>query len=157
MDSGAITTDASSASSCHLSGDWTFGYAGGLVGESTTYTLKASGVLTITRSRSGMPATTCTSRLPECGSEAIDVADIVRDLSDPEVQAVLASQEPPFFGIRSGDVASYDVFDDRGRGFSYGSNQELCTSDHVPKCSAAPAGVVRLVDDLMELAALGRC
>lgn len=99
------------------------------------------------------PDLSCAPALPACGDPArVDVADIMRDIADPDVQAALAMATPPVFGIdpRPYDGTIFRFARADGRGFYAG---EACDQDGGGQfChGSVPAGVARLVADLRAL------
>jgi hypothetical protein len=95
----------------------------------------------------------CSPPLPACGDpSAIDVADIVADLADPDVERALATTVPAIYGDRSiADADSFSVSTANGRGFGIVIGEECTVAS--PTCLPTPPGIHRLVSDLQSLLA----
>jgi hypothetical protein len=87
---------------------------------------------------------------PACGDPAlIDISDIVRHLSDPDVVQAMAMATPPLYGQdeRPGDGTMFQVLRGDGHGFLAGADCDTGEFCH----GHVPAGIARLVADLKAL------
>jgi hypothetical protein len=105
--------------------------------------------------RDGATTASCSPSLPSCGTAAaVSVATINADLADPEVQALwsLPPDPVPLFGTdsRPSDGTVYSIALDDGRKVLVGGQ---CASPAMSSCRTIPAGLLRLTQDLQELAA----
>jgi hypothetical protein len=96
------------------------------------------------------PSLQCSPALPACNAtDLIDVADVMRDIADADVQKALAMTTPPLYGVDSrpfdGSIFSFQRSD--GRGFLAGSQCPNTSSSCIP----LPAGITRLVATLRAL------
>jgi len=94
-------------------------------------------------------------KLPACDAAGVvSVATIDADLADAEVQAAFKSAESSgtLYGSdsRPWDGTVYSIALDDGRTLLVGSQ---CASPATSSCRTIPAGLVRLTEDLMSLAA----
>jgi hypothetical protein len=147
------------AGGCGLSSNLTFGYEGGEPLYSDVNRLTAS-TFTITRNyaawigRAGATTATCSPGLPACGvAGAVTVATINADLSDPGVQSLwtLPQNPVPLFGDdpRPMDGTVLSIALDGGQKVLVGGQ---CASPAMSSCRSIPAGLVRLKEDLQQLA-----
>ena len=97
---------------------------------------------------------TCAPPLPACNApSAIDLADINRDLADPDVQAALQAAlhrpTPPLYGVdmRPSDGTVFLFEPSAGDPFLVGSPCPVTSSS----CMPIPAGITKLVADLRAL------
>jgi len=92
----------------------------------------------------------CTPALPACNTAGVvDVADIVADLADPDVQQALAQTTSVSYGAIGG--ADLDNFSfQRGDGRGFGQYGPEC-SPASAICMPTPAGVHQLLADLRAL------
>jgi hypothetical protein len=135
----------------------TFGYDGGNALWRDVNRLDPSGLLTITRTMSGRGggdggSTSCSRALPACGTAgAVTAATIAADLADADVKAGFAAASTPFYGAdqRPVDGPAYSIAQADGHSFLVGAP---CSSSSGSTCRAIPAGMRRLVDDLMSAA-----
>ena len=137
---------------CVFDTGYRFGQTGGLVAYEETVTLAPPASYRHTRTpRLTDPAdVTCAPALPPCNSaDSIDVADIMRDIANVDVQKALAMATPPLYGrdTRPVDGTVFEFRRDDGRGFLAGV---ACTSAGTG-CVEMPAGITKLVDDLRAL------
>jgi hypothetical protein len=155
----ALVTDSGSAS-CTISSNLTFGHAGGMVIYQDRNRLTAT-TFTITRTylrgvgADGATSSTCSPELPACGAAGVvSVATINADLADPDVQAAFktAVADGTLYGSdpRPADGTVYSIALDDGRTLLVGGQ---CASPAMSSCRTIPAGLVRLTEDLMTLAA----
>jgi hypothetical protein len=97
----------------------------------------------------------CAPAMPLCHSEAIDVADVMSDLADADVQAALipdSSGHPRFFGQSTNGEVDLGNFRIMGAGGGFGVGVD-CPSSAASTCTPIPAGVAKLVADLRALEA----
>jgi hypothetical protein len=153
VDASPERAEASSPPSCELTETVRFGRGGGFINTTTTARLDPPGVLTITY-QSSAGEKSCSPPLPACGIEDLDLSDIVRDLADPDVQAVLREASPPLFGQAAADAGTFRFQDPAGHGFQFAS-ADCSTASSPSSCTVPPQGIVRLVADLDALEALG--
>jgi hypothetical protein len=155
----ALVTDTGPVS-CTLSSNLTFGHDGGMVIYQDRNRLTAS-TFTITRTymrgmgADGATVSTCSPKLPACGAAGVvSVATINADLADPDVQAAFktALADGTLYGSdpRPADGTVYSIALDDGRTLLVGGQ---CASPAMSSCRTIPAGLVRLTEDLMSLAA----
>jgi hypothetical protein len=153
---GAVTcTERACAAPCTLDATYTFGLTGGLVAYVDIATLTPPALYTYVRSPGGSrlvaPALrSCSPALPACLTDgAIDVADIIADLAQADVQQSFAAVTPPIYGVDSRPVDGSIFEVDRATGGSF-----LVGGDCPPtssSCRPIPAGVAKLVADLRAL------
>lgn len=145
---------------CTLSSNLTFGHDGGMVIYQDTNRLTSS-TFSITRTSmrgvgpDGATASTCSPKLPACGaSGVVNVATINADLADAEVQVAFQSAQSSgtLYGTdpRPADGTVYSIALDDGRRVLVGGQ---CASPTMSSCRTIPAGLLRLTNDLMSLAA----
>jgi hypothetical protein len=139
--------------SCTLDATYNFGWNGGLVTFVDRASLAPPSFYIYNRIPAGSsaPSVSCSPALPACSSDAIDVADIMADLADPDVQLAFLPAEPPIYGVdsRPWDGAVFEVWRSTGGDFLVG---EDCSSPQASStCSPIPAGVAKLVADLRAL------
>jgi hypothetical protein len=138
-------------SDCAFDAVYGYGDIGGLVAwmAAVTLTPPASYIYERTSFVAGTASGSCAPALPACNAtDLIDVADIMRDIADPDVQRALAAATPPTYGrdTRAVDGTVFQFLRGDGRGFLAGLP---CGS--VAGCTAIPVGVAQLVADLRAL------
>jgi hypothetical protein len=151
----ASTTDG--AAECKLPAAITFGFDGGNAIYRDVNRIDTAGILTITRTMSGRGggdggSTSCSLALPACGTAgAVTAATLATDLADPDVKAGFAATSTPFYGVdqRPMDGPAYSITQADGHTILVGAT---CTTSSGSTCLVIPAGVQRLVDDLMKAA-----
>ena len=141
---------------CTLDATYTFGPNGGFVAYVDTATLTPPGVYSYVRTQAGSglvaptPQLFCAPALPACrSSNAIDVSDIMGDLSDANVQDALAAKTPPIYGndARPVDGQVFEVKRSTGGSFLVGYDCSPTSSS----CRPIPPGIAKLVADLRAL------
>ena len=110
---------------CVFDSSYRFGETGGLVAYEEMITLAppASYRHTRTPRLTDPPDVTCAPALPPCNSaDGIDVADIMRDIGNADVQKALAMASPPLYGrdTRPVDGSVFELRREDGRGFLVG-------------------------------------
>lgn len=140
--------------SCAFDATYTFGNTGGLAISEDDVTLSppASYVHTRHPLATTPPDVSCAPALPPCNSsDLIDVADVMRDIADPDVQSILSK------GAKPGPVLGYDSRPVDGQVFQFVRSDGVglfvgspCTSGAI-QCTPIPAGVSKLVADLRAL------
>ena len=139
---------------CGFDTAYTFGNTGGLAIYEDDVTLAPPASYTHTRHplTTTPPDISCAPALPACNAaNLIDVADVMRDIADPDLQSILSkgAKPGPVLGADSrpvdGQVFKFVRSD--GVGFFVGSP---CTAGSV-QCVPIPAGVAKLVGDLRAL------
>lgn len=139
---------------CVLNATYVFGQTGGHVRYEDAVTLTPPSTYQhLRRTNSGTTADiSCSPSLPTChDAAALDVADVLRDIADPDVQRALEAATPPLYGSdpRPIDGSIFSFLRADGRGFLAGG---ACGSTGSGvSCIAVPAGVARLVTNLRAL------
>lgn len=146
-----VVTDAG-AMTCAFDATFAYGLQGGFVAYVDTVTLSPGMSYQYVRHQQGGGGSdlTCAPALPACGDLArLDVSDIMRDIAHADVQAALSLASPPLYGRddRPVDGQIFVVTRAVGRGVQVGSD---CRPTDVG-CTAPPAGIRELVDDLKAL------
>jgi hypothetical protein len=101
-----------------------------------------------------VPEMSCAPAFPGCGGPALDVADVVAALADPDVQEGFArsagATSLPFYGEdhRAGDGPAFQITRDGGGGFLVGAD---CPSAPLRPCTPIPPGMIRLLLLLSDL------
>ncbi len=142
-------TDATAA--CVLDATYAFGETGGHVIYEDLVTLTPPAAYQHRRRATGGTTADimCVPALPACNSaNAIDVADVLRDIADPDVQRALTAATPPLYGNdpRAYDGSVFSFLRGDGRGFLAGGACGASTP-----CTEVPAGIARLVTNLRAL------
>jgi len=161
IDMTAIGCPDGGANACNLSdARYDYGLVGGLVAYSDRGWLLPSGtggdyLLTRTYASRGTGTSavtaTCWAPLPKCGDPAaIDIGDIIADLSDPAVQKVTSSPDtsPLLFGVDTRPVDG-SIFS-----FRRGSGPELLIGapcNGASGCAEIPPSLAKLEKDLLAL------
>jgi hypothetical protein len=140
---------------CAFDATYSYGNTGGLAIYEDDVTLTPPASYTHTRHPTATtpPDISCAPALPSCNTaNLIDVADVMRDIADPDVQSILST------GAKPGPVLGYDsrpvdgqVFKfvrSDGVGFFVGSP---CAAGTTAQCVPIPIGVATLVADLRSL------
>jgi hypothetical protein len=147
-----VCTDGGAAV-CMLDANYRYGQIDGHVAYSDQSTLTAPRGYKRARTPSGAtePTASCSPALPSCeAANLVDVADIMRDIADPEVQAALAATEPPLYGYdtRPSDGTIFSFKRGDGHGF-------LMSDTNCPlgpgTCKGTLPGIMRLVTTLRAL------
>lgn len=150
--SGCPSLD-SGLSQCTLSAVLTYGFSGGRVAYQDSSTVDASAsTYRHTRTYTNTtPSLICEMPLMPCYAGSGIVMNRLRiDLAAPEVSAAFALVQPPVFGqdMRPVDGTVFSVTRSDGRGLLVGSS---CPAASTGACTAIPASVQALVDDLKYL------
>jgi hypothetical protein len=150
--SGCPSPD-SGLSQCTLSAVLTYGFAGGRVAFQDSSTVDAStSTYRHTRTYTNTtPSLICEMPLMPCyASSGMVMNRLGTDLAAPEVSAAFALAQPPLFGrdMRPMDGAVFSVARSDGRGLLVGNP---CPATSTGACTAIPASVQALVDDLKYL------
>jgi hypothetical protein len=136
---------------CALAESYTYGDVGGLVIYSDQVVLGPTSYrYTRVPAAPNAEPSTCAPALPACDSaDAIDLADIRRDLADTDVQAALGSAKIPLYGgdWRPVDGTVFSFVAASGGGFLMGSTSCLGGEP----CTPIPPGISKLVADLRAL------
>jgi hypothetical protein len=138
---------------CTLDATYTFGANGGLVAYVDIATLTPPGSYKYARTPAGNPSTpsaSCMPTLPACRTDgAIDVANIMVDLSDDDVRRSFGLAQPPLYGTdsRPADGQVFEIKRSTGGSILVGGDCPATSSSCVP----IPAGVAKLVADLRAL------
>jgi hypothetical protein len=150
------TTVGVDAGVCALDSTYRYGHDGGRVAFRDTVVLAAPASFTHLRDPvATMPASlSCAPPFPICDGAAIDVADVMAALADPDVQLALLRSKGavtlPFYGVdpRPVDGQAFQLTHDGGGGFLVGGP---CPPGSSSTCMEIPAGVSRLVSVLTAL------
>jgi hypothetical protein len=138
---------------CALPTVLTFGYAGAFSRYSYVNELDTSGIVTITRSLSGVDAgseISCAYLPPPCGTAGVVTAgSIAVDLADADVRAGLAASSTPLYGRAIPDQGVYSIAQADGHALWVGSGS--CSTGSADTCRDIPVGIQRLVTDLKSL------
>ena len=144
-------SDGPTGATCALPASYSYGEIGGFVAYTDQAVLGPT-EYRYARSPSGLAAEpiACAPPLPACDTpNAIDIADIKRDLAHPDVQAALSLKSPPLYGrdTRPNDLSVFALTASTGGGFLLGTTCPASASS----CIAIPAGIAKLVADLRAL------
>lgn len=152
-DTSSTPTDAANTD-CALGTSYTYGWNGGFVAFNAETALTPPASYRHSRTYVGIPdppaPQSCMPALPACGDATlIDMADVIRDLADPDVVQAMAMTTPPLYGLdqRPVDGAVFQVLRADGHGFLAGGICDTGAFCHDP----VPAGIARLVADLKAL------
>lgn len=148
----ACMPDGGMPPACALDMGYRYGPNGGFVAYSDESTLTPPAAYKRERRPNGSTTVSksCSPALPACDTaDAVDLADILRDLADADVQKALAAKAPPLYGYdsRPVDGSVFSVLRADGRGFLMGGPCPVGTGT----CMAIPPGITKLAQDLVAL------
>ncbi|HXU03016.1 MAG TPA: hypothetical protein VN903_18745, partial [Polyangia bacterium] len=141
---------------CALDATYTFTTSGGLAFyRNSTVLAPPVSYVHIQRPEAGTGAEmSCAPPFPACGGDAIDVADVMTAVSDPEVRDAFERSKgagtTPFYGEdhRGGDGVAFQIQRDDGGGFLIGA---ACPDPSPRPCMPIPPGLSRLLSLLLAL------
>jgi hypothetical protein len=145
------SSNSSTSNSCVLTDTYTFSKTHGLPPNTELGTLTPPARFTYESSHSFVDGGSgvCTPLLPACDSpNMIDIADIVSDLANADVQNALAQSTTPIYGSGGEDANSLSFT--RAGGGSFALSGSECTPASAT-CVVTPSGVHLLLADLEAL------